>query len=79
MQSGRDGKPGSPQNDDMSGNPELFPNDYCLREADELLREYPQAYASRQEAYDGCRAAKGVLEELRQQLGRERGTIVTRP
>jgi hypothetical protein len=42
----------------------VFDDDSCYAMSAQLLRDYPNVYYSRQEAYDGCRAAGGLADEL---------------
>jgi hypothetical protein len=56
---------------DDSGTPKPFGNDDCLQNVDRELRENPYVN-TRQEAYDACRDAGRMLDELT-------GTVVTQP
>jgi hypothetical protein len=46
------------------GRAEFGSDEYCIEKADQLVRDYPNVYASRQEAHDGCRRAGDVADEL---------------
>lgn len=48
-----------------SGSQDPFSRSQCLADVDELLERYPQVYATRQEAYDGCRSGGELFRELR--------------
>ena len=56
--------------DTVQTTPDFGTDAYCFAEADSLYTKYPSVYASKQEAYDGCRSAKGLADELNGKINR---------
>lgn len=50
--------------DSDTGTTELFGSQFCEQEASRMVQEHPDLYYSRQEAYDSCREARNVADEL---------------
>lgn len=48
----------------------VFSDDSCYEQSQELYEQYPSVYYSRQEAYDGCRRAGEIMDEVTGQVQR---------